>query len=245
MTQTHDVVVHKANITLADGESVQQFMSKIRDAGKTFVGTKLNLVKNADVYPVEVFSKTIVFDVYQYGPDVPANKRARFFAAAYSRKNDGGFEFTTLTEVERVTVYQPKQNAAVTKSTKGEEVEKAVWTAAFINNLPDAAFAVIMPGGKKDSEGKTVPRSLRMLPHHNGNVKSPAENSSVDLAHLRNALARLPQAKISADAKAKAMAHLQAHAKELLKTTPSKKHLELRDAEGWAMTEKSFWRGLL
>ena len=70
---------------------------------------------------------------------------------------------------------------------------EAKWDRKYINDLPDAAFAVIMPGGKKDKEGKTVPRSLRMLPHHNDKVKSPDENSSVDIPHLRNALARVNQ----------------------------------------------------
>jgi len=58
------------------------------------------------------------------------------------------------------------------------------WDRKFINDLPDAAFAVILPGGKKDQDGKTVPRRLRKLPHHNMNVKSPNDNGSVDLPHL-------------------------------------------------------------
>ena len=55
-----------------------------------------------------------------------------------------------------------------------------------INDLPDSDFAYIEPGGKK-VDGKTVPRSLRHLP-------------IMDCAHVRNALARLSQTKISADA---------------------------------------------
>jgi HK97 family phage prohead protease len=50
-------------------------------------------------------------------------------------------------------------------------------TSASINDLPDAAFAYIEPGGTKDSAGKTTPRSLRHFPVH-------------DPAHVRNALAR-------------------------------------------------------
>lgn len=99
-------------------------------------------------------------------------------------------------------------------STEGDE-EDAEWTTKYINDLPDAAFAYIEPGGKKDEEGKTVPRSLRHLPHHTMNVKNPGENSTVDLPHLKNALARLPQSKLSAEAKAKAKAHLVRHAKAL------------------------------
>src|SRR5258707_14716605 len=57
---------------------------------------------------------------------------------------------------------------------------KAAMTSASINDLPDSAFAYIQPGGTKDAEGKTVPRSLRHFPVH-------------DADHVRNALARAPQ----------------------------------------------------
>jgi hypothetical protein len=63
----------------------------------------------------------------------------------------------------------------------------AVWSTAFVNNLPDSAFLYIQSGGSKDSEGKTVPRSLRHFPY-----KGP--DGKVDLPHLRNAIARIPQA---------------------------------------------------
>lgn len=81
------------------------------------------------------------------------------------------------------------------------------WSTAYINDLPDSCFAYIEPGGKKDDEGKTVPRSLRHLPFKD-------ENGKVDLPHLRNALARLPQSNLSAEAKAKAREKLIAAAKE-------------------------------
>jgi Escherichia/Staphylococcus phage prohead protease len=57
---------------------------------------------------------------------------------------------------------------------------KDAMTSASINDLPDSAFAYIEPGGKKDADGKTTPRSLRHFPIH-------------DAAHVRNALARAPQ----------------------------------------------------
>jgi hypothetical protein len=67
---------------------------------------------------------------------------------------------------------------------------KAVWNTAYVNNLPDGAFLYVAPGGTKDSEGKTVPRSLRYFP-----VKDA--NGAVDMPHLRNALARIPQSNLS------------------------------------------------
>lgn len=87
------------------------------------------------------------------------------------------------------------------------EIDAAKWSQAEINNLPDSSFAVISPGGEKDSEGKTTPRSLRHLPYKDASGK-------VDLPHLRNALARLDQTSISSDLKDKARKKLENAAKE-------------------------------
>ena len=37
-----------------------------------------------------------------------------------------------------------------------------------LDQLPDSSFAIILPGGRKDEEGKTVPRQLRLLPFRDG-----------------------------------------------------------------------------
>jgi phage I-like protein len=66
----------------------------------------------------------------------------------------------------------------------------AQWTTAYINDLPDSAFLYIESGGKKDSEGKMTPRSLRHFPYKDASGK-------VDLPHLRNAIARIPQSTVS------------------------------------------------
>ncbi|MHB2036965.1 MAG: hypothetical protein ACYCPW_09545, partial [Nitrososphaerales archaeon] len=87
-------------------------------------------------------------------------------------------------------------------------VKDELWTAKEIDNLPDSSFAYIAKGGKKDEEGKTVPRSLRYLPY-----KGP--DGKPDAAHVRNALSRLPQTDIPDEAKAEANTKLQAAAKEL------------------------------
>ena len=86
-------------------------------------------------------------------------------------------------------------------------VEKAVWTTAFINDLPDSAFAYVEPG-EKDEGGKTVPRSKRHLPYKDGGGK-------VDPDHVRNALARLSQTHISAEAKESARKKLVGAAKRV------------------------------
>ena len=114
---------------------------------------------------------------------------------------------------ELVTAYEERRGQEQESAERNDaDLQEAVWTTAFVNNLPDSNFAVIMPGGEKDEEGKTKPRSLRKLPYKDAGGK-------VDVPHLRNALARLPQMKgVSAELKAKALKTLQAAAKKHLKT---------------------------
>ena len=76
----------------------------------------------------------------------------------------------------------------------GEVEERATWDTAYINDLPDSAFLYIEPGGKKDSDGKTTPRALRHFPYKDA-------SGAIDLPHLRNALARIPQSNLPADVK--------------------------------------------
>jgi len=98
------------------------------------------------------------------------------------------------------------------KDGGGDEIDKAVWSTKYVNDLPDSAFLYVEPGGKKDKDGKTVPRSLRHFPYKDANGK-------VDLPHLRNAIARIPQANIP-DAKKKS---LQAKARRLLASAKAAK----------------------
>jgi hypothetical protein len=93
------------------------------------------------------------------------------------------------------------------KMLEEKKTLEAEWTTSYINNLDDDAFAYIEPGGKKDEEGKTVPRSIRHLPYKD-------TNGDVDLPHLRNALARLSQTSLPASAKSEARAKLVAAAKK-------------------------------
>lgn len=71
--------------------------------------------------------------------------------------------------------------------------ERATMSAAKINDLPDSAFAYIEPGGTKDAEGKTMPRSKRHFSIH-------------DAAHVRAALSRAPQSPFGQKAMPKIMA---------------------------------------
>lgn len=92
------------------------------------------------------------------------------------------FRTIELAEGVKAVVGHPKAK----KSEGIAEVEKAKWTTAYVNDLPDSAFLYIAPGGKKDSENKTVPRSLRYFPIRD-------DSGKLDLPHLRNAIGRIPQ----------------------------------------------------
>ncbi len=85
------------------------------------------------------------------------------------------------------------------KSRDDESTDKAVWTTAYMNDLPDSAFLYVESGGEKDEDGKTKPRSLRHFPYKDADGK-------VDLPHLRNALARIPQSNLPQDVKDKVSA---------------------------------------
>lgn len=86
----------------------------------------------------------------------------------------------------------------------------ALWSTAFVNDLPDSSFLYVEAGGQKDASAKTVPRTLRHFPYRN-------TDGAIDLPHLRNALARIPQASLPSDIKTR----LTAKAEKLLKGAQS------------------------
>lgn len=130
------------------------------------------------------------------------------------KRAGGGRHISALDVFEATATPTPMNNETQVLSTKadaeqqplpngfpGDELEgmrggelKAVWTTAYINDLPDSAFLYIEPGGEKDEDGKTTPRSKRYFPYKNA-------DGSIDLPHLRNALARIPQSNLSQDVK--------------------------------------------
>jgi hypothetical protein len=80
-----------------------------------------------------------------------------------------------------------------------KKLEERIWTPKYINDLPDSAFAIVY----KENDQVT-----RKFPHHNA-------NGSIDLPHLRNANARLPQSDVPTEYKQQAMKHLATHKKKL------------------------------
>ncbi|MBU1483193.1 MAG: hypothetical protein KKH12_16135 [Gammaproteobacteria bacterium] len=86
--------------------------------------------------------------------------------------------------------------------------QMAEWTTEYINDLPDSAFLFVEEGGEMDEDGKTVPRTLRHFPIYD-------IDGNLDLPHLRNAIARIPQSTAEGLTEEK-MGELQEMARKLL-----------------------------
>ena len=97
-------------------------------------------------------------------------------------------------EVERQIKFLIKEMAEQVKSSLFVPLVEKAWTTVFINDLPDSAFAYVETGGKKDKDGKTVPRSLRHFP-----LKD--KDGNWDRAHVISALQRLNQTTLSDNVK--------------------------------------------
>jgi HK97 family phage prohead protease len=126
-----------------------------------------------------------------------------------ANRKGGGRSITGLDVFEVTATPTPMNNDTRVLATKAAEEHlftamelegalagelKAVWTAAYINDLPDSAFLHIEPGGTKDDQGNTTPRSLRYFPYKDA-------SGNVDMPHLRNALARISQSDLSQNVK--------------------------------------------
>ncbi len=107
--------------------------------------------------------------------------------------------------------------------TQGEEF-KETWTTAYVNDLPDSAFLFIESGGEKDETGRTKPRSLRHFPYKDANGK-------IDLPHLRNAIARIPQSNVPGLDKSA----LQERARKLLENAQKQKREKDYDEKALAL----------
>jgi hypothetical protein len=100
---------------------------------------------------------------------VIVHREGSFYRLSYTYSENGDVTFGEPMELE----FTPVE-------------EKAKWSTAYVNDLPDDAFLYIEPGGEPDDENKTKPRSLRHLPYKD-------EDGNIDLPHLRNAISRLGQ----------------------------------------------------
>jgi hypothetical protein len=107
--------------------------------------------------------------------------------------------------VEEVSLVDRAANKRKFLVVKRDEQAKAEWTTAYVNDLPDSAFLHVSPGGEKDATNRTVPRTLRHFPVRDA-------DGALDLPHLRNAIARIPQSNLSMDIKER----LQSEARRML-----------------------------
>ena len=144
------------------------------------------------------------------------------FDFSTEKQNGGDVNVRNLRQVklyEISPVLFAMNEATITVSAKSDgdpeaEDDKAVWSTAFVNDLPDGSFLYIAPGGEKDEDGKTVPRNLRYFPYKDASGK-------VDLPHLRNAIGRIPQSNAPGLTDAKKEA-LQERARRLLEKEQGK-----------------------
>lgn len=186
--------------------SYEETTAKIRDAlkkSKDYGDWPMILA----TFPGKVFVEAYISSADKMGLQAEGRK---FWEVEYTIDGDE-IKLGTSTELEKKTTLLVKEwgEDIASKLFRIDEtvlLEKE-WDTAFINDLPDKCFAYIAPGGKKDDEGKTKPRSLRHLPYRDA-------SGEIDKPHLRNALARLPQTKLSDEAKKKAKKVLDKAAEE-------------------------------
>lgn len=157
-------------------------------------------------YPGEWFDKDAAIEVEEF-VGVLKGIKGRFIAVLNDSAENAA-AFKSVGHVFRLKVHEASGTGGAKKASRlscanfkvakadgvellGEpaETDKAAWSRAFINDLPDSAFLHVEPGGTKDEDGKTVPRSLRHFPVRD-------DEGELDVPHLRKAVSRIPQAKI-------------------------------------------------
>lgn len=129
----HEVVVHKARLPIAKGESLGQYTQRLSEAARKYAMTKLSVQKGG-AYMCETYSDSLVMDVYKRPMNDDGPTEYKYYSVAYTRKENGDFTFGPFQEVERVTSFKPKGNLAVTKSKDAQPKEfkpgwvyKSIW----------------------------------------------------------------------------------------------------------------------
>lgn len=112
-----DVLVHKANIPMVKGESLNQFTNLLSTEGRKHVLAKLNIApKSGGAWLTETFQDRVVFSTYK------DNEPTRYHSFTYTRDKDGSFTFGPIVEVVRVTSFEPKPGITVTKGCPGDKI---------------------------------------------------------------------------------------------------------------------------
>lgn len=104
------VEIHKADISLLDGESLDQFQRSLRDSLVKKFGkrpTTGNMAKAIEVWPREVFSERVVFEKW-----TPGESGEKLFVATYKRDGaNGEFSFEEPVPVREQRNYVPVSKA--------------------------------------------------------------------------------------------------------------------------------------
>ena len=107
-----------------------------------------------------------------------------------------------------VQVLEKLVDTKIVEALRKAGIQETASETDYVNNLPDDCFAAIEPGGTKDNQGKTTPRSLRHLEYKDA-------EGNLDQRHIIASLQRLEQTKISAELKAQALSKLCSAGEEL------------------------------
>lgn len=112
-----DVKVEKAALPMKAGESVQDFMSALKDALEKKLETPAKLKENGFIALTDVYGDNAIVTVY---PGYKANETPPspvFVKMEYARDVKGEFEFGDMVEMERKVVFIPKgQTTVITKN---------------------------------------------------------------------------------------------------------------------------------
>lgn len=110
---TMNVIVHKAEIQLLEGETISGFTQALCSAAHEYLKTKLSLGKEDWVYTTDVKAKVAVANVYK------REGKTSYWAVNYERDEKGTFSFSDLTEVRPVMSYVPvSPSLSVSKSAE-------------------------------------------------------------------------------------------------------------------------------
>lgn len=119
--RTHEVVVHKAGIPLAAGESLGSYMSSLSNAVKDHAKKKLagGLNKNLYPYMVETYADSCVIDCYTPSDSTGMGGGYKYYSVPYTRSKEGTFNFGAMVEVMPVKSFQPVAALPLATNTTG------------------------------------------------------------------------------------------------------------------------------
>lgn len=122
----HEVIVHKAKLPLAKGESLGQYTQRLSESVRKYAMTKLNVQKGG-AFMCEAYGDSLVVDVYKRPLNDDGPTEYKYYSVEYTRKEDGNFTFGPFQEVERVTSFKPKAPLSITKSVEPPREFKPGW----------------------------------------------------------------------------------------------------------------------